>query len=338
MPPQTQTQKKKKGFGEKLKGVGRRIVQEAKKVPGTIYREGIKPEAKRILEKFTEEGPSPGRPISGEPQAGTTAAPFERGPKGLKRAINPRPARGGVSQPAPKAQTIAEMVAPVSRPAAKHYPLAGGRTTAYDPSFTGSKGAVERLAEIRAKEKGTSTPKRATTISEAVKVTSEKPLVEKTTQTTGRTTTKKKAQARGKLRGYEQPVFKATATAPKAEAAAVKGGPPPKITKEQRHARAQRQRAGLMKSRKGKPGKRKYSATKTYKEIGKAAAASQKPLDIERLDTTALEVARAMTEQDVGREAERAEAALKQGRKPTREKARYRYQTRGYKRSEGRGR
>ena len=332
MPPQTQTQKKKKGFGEKLKGVGRRIVEEAKKVPGTIYREGIKPEAKRILEKFTEEGPSPGRPVSGEPQAGTTAAPFERGPKGLKRAVNPRLPRGEVSQPAAKVPTIAEQIAPVSRPAAKHYPLAGGRTSAYDKAFTGSKSAVERLNESRAKEKGT----RATTVQEAVKVTSEKPLVEKTTQT--RATPSKKKTPRGQVRGYEPPVFKATATAPKAEAKPVKEGSPKKITKEQRHATAQKQRAGLMKSRKGKPGKRKYSATKTYKEIGKAAAASQKPLDIERLDTTALEVARAMTEQDVGREAERAEAALKQGRKPTREKARYRFRTRGLKRSEGRGR
>jgi hypothetical protein len=85
--------------------------------------------------------------------------------------------------------------------------------------------------------------------------------------------------------------------------------------------------------------KTKFSAKKTLKEVGKAAAASQKDIEFaERPDTTAQEVARMMTEADVAREAERAEAALRTGRKPTREKARYRYRTRGYKRSEGRGR
>jgi len=350
MPPQTetQTQKKKKGFGEKLKGVGKRIVQEAKKVPGTVYREGIKPYGQHLAEKFTETGTVTGRLIRDEPQAGTTAAPFEKGPKGFRtdpegrarlRARNEaKRLAGGVSQPAPKAQTIAEMVAPVSRePKGATYPLAGGRTGAYDPSFKGSKGAVERLAEIRAKEAaakgGKKTTERTTEqkIKDATKVTTEPALVEKTPATVGRTQSQ-----RGALSRYKQPVYKAEATAE-----AIKEGPLPKITKEQRLIRAQKQRAGLMESRKGKgkPGKRKFSAKKTSATLNKAAKARREEMaKAMPPDTTAQEMARLMTEQDIAREAQRAETELKGGRKPQREKARYRYRTRGLKRSEGRGR
>lgn len=88
---------------------------------------------------------------------------------------------------------------------------------------------------------------------------------------------------------------------------------------------------------KAKP-KRKFSAKRTTKTLGEAARASQKEIEIDRLDTTAQDVARMMTEQEMAREAQRTESELKEDRRPRREKARYRYQTRGYKRSEGRGR
>lgn len=331
----------KKGFGEKLKGVGRRIVQEAKKVPGTIYREGIKPEAKRILEKFTEVGPSPTRKIKQEPQAGTTRAPFEEGARGMRRGRRTShvetkilPPKEQVSRPAPKAPTIAEQL---KKPRPASYPLAGGRTTAYDPAFKGSKGAVERLAEADAKRKARETKpllRRGTpqekAIRDATKVTTPKPLVDQTR------TTPKGGRKKGKERGsVSQYTIKTTAAVPpKTEPAIAKT--PKKESRSDRTAPARKQRAGLKESRKGKAGKRKFSATKTYAEIGKAAAATQKP--IERIDTSATDMARILTEQEVGREAERAEAALKGGRKPQREKARYRLRTRGYKRSEGRSR
>jgi hypothetical protein len=336
----------KKGFGEKLKGVGKRIVQEAKKVPGTIYREGIKPEAKRILEKFTEVGPSATRKIKQEPQAGTTTAPFEEGPKGLRRPTAAERATGhaedkakrlagGASRPAPKVPTIAEQIAQVSRPAPKDYGRAGGRTSSYKVGI-GSKGAVARLeAERKASQRpelrrGTPQEK---AIRDATKTTTATPLTDQTR------TTPKGGRKKGKERGsISQYTIKTTAAVPKKEPAAeaiAKTPTPKKETRTDRTAAARKQRAGLKESRKGKAGKRKFSATKTYAELGKAASART---PIERIDTTSQEMARLITEQEVGREAERAEAALKGDRKPKREKARYRYQTRGYKRSEGRGR
>ena len=303
MPPQ----KKKKGFGEKLKGVGRRIVQEAKKAPGTIYREGIKPEAKRILEKFTEEGPAPTGPrIKDEPQAGTFKGPFEGTPTGFRLGrltshlpAEIRPPKEKVSRPAPKAKTIAEQVKPAS------YPLAGGRTTAYDPAFRGSKSAVERLNEsyeAERKAKGGAAPKTTTPKTAPTKGTTRKESTTKPSDVT----------------------FKVEVKGPKA---------PDKIDVYQGR---RKQRAKTRTAKAAKPGKRRFSATKTYKEIGKAAAASQKP--IERIDTTGQDLARILTEQEIAREAQRTETELKGGRKPQREKARYRFRTRGLKRSEGRGR
>ncbi len=337
------------GIGGVLKGIGKAIGRGVKKIPGRIYREGIKPEAKRILEKFTEAGPATGRPISREPQAGTTTAPFEEGPKGFRGPTAEERARQ--REITRKKRLPAKILSPaeqVSKPAptikeqvkAASYPLAGGRTGAYDPSFTGM-GAVDRLRQRDAArkaretkprlERGTPDEKaaraaaREKAIRAAVKTTTAKPLTDQTTLT-GRT----KDQARGSIARYRTPPVTATAKPP-AEKKAEK-------RREVQLAAAQKQRARLIESRKGKGGKRTFSGRKTTAEIGKAARASQKEIEIDRLDTTAQEVARMMTEQEVGREAERAEAALKGGRKPTREKARYRYQTRGYKRSEGRGR
>ena len=233
MPPQ----KKKKGFGEKLKGVGRRIVQEAKAVPGKVYREGIKPEAKRILEKFTEVGPSPTGPtIKDEPQAGTFRGPFAGSPTGFRlgRKTSHVPAKilppkEQVDRPAPKAQTIAEAVAP----RAASYPLAGGRTTAYDPRFRGSKGAVERLAERDAaagKKTTAPSPDKNKYLPGA-----------KPKGTTRKESTTKKSDV----------TFKVKVEAPKK---------PDKIDVYQGR---RKQRAKTRTAKAAKPGKRKCSATKT---------------------------------------------------------------------------
>ncbi len=370
---------KKKGFGEKLKGFGRAVGREAKKIPGRIYREGIKPEAKRILEKFTEVGPAPTSPISRLPQAGHERVPFEEGPKGFRGGTAEQRARARkgllpakilspaeqVSKPVP---TIKEQL---KKPA--YYPLAGGRTTSYDtpvrmiprpgetmdtPAFKARRQKAQDVRDQRRSlpspkdkappfegrpklRRGTQEEKRARdadqakAISQATKVTTAEPLTDQTRATTkttlGRKGSRTKKQERGTVSKY---VIKTKAEVPTAEAAETKTETK-KETRTDRTLAARKQRAGLRESRKGKAGKRKFSATKTLETLGKAAD-SQKP--IERIDTTAQEIARMMTEQDVGREAERAEAALKQGRRPRREKARYRFQTRGYKRSEGRGR
>ena len=342
MPP-------KKGFGEKLKGFGRAIGREAKKIPGTVYREGIKPELERIRDKFTEVGPAATRPISGEPQAGTTTAPFEEGERGFRlgrRTAHKEPKilppKEQVSRPAPKAKTIKEQLK--ARPAS--YPLAGGRTTSYDrplslipnpgetintPAFIArQKKAREDKARQQTPRGGKPKLQRGTPeakkLREATSVTTAEPLTDRIATAGGGRT---KVKARGTVSGYR---IKTDAAVP-----TIKETPKPKKeTRIDRTAAARKQRAGLKESRKGKPGKRKFSATKTYAEIGKAASASQKP--IERIDTTGLDLARMLTEQEVSREAERAQAALKGGRKPQREKARYRLRTRGYKRSEGRSR
>ncbi len=321
------------GIGGVLKGIGKAIGRGVKKIPGTIYREGIKPEAQRIYEKFTEPGP-PAERLVGPIKQGTPEQ-RARSRKSLLPAKILSPAEQ-VSKPAP---TIKEQVKAAS------FPLAGGRTGAYDPSFTGM-GAVDRLRQRDAArkaretrprlERGTKEEKaaraaaREKAIRDTVKVTTAKPLTDQTTLE-GRT----KEQSRGVISRYR---IKATAAVPEQPKVVPTIAESKKETRIDRTAPARRQKARLEASRKEKPTKRKFSGRKTTAEIGKAARASQKEIEIDRLDTTAQEVARMMTEQEVGREAERAEVALKQDRRPRREKARYRYQTRGYKRSEGRGR
>lgn len=338
MPP-------KKGFGEKLKGFGRAVGREAKKIPGTIYREGIKPELERIRDKFTEAGPAPKRLQKDQPQAGSFAAPFEKTETGLRRGrrtshVDPKilPPKEQVSRPAPKAQTIKEQLK--ARPAS--YPLAGGRTTAYDRplSLIPNPGETINTPAFIARQKKARAEKARQPTPRGGKPTLERPTPKappkkapppgegrpRLERGTPEEKEKRKRQ-RGSLSGYRiETTAKVPAIAPT----------PKKETRSDRTAAARKQRAGLKESRKGKAGKRKFSATKTYAEIGKAAASTQKP--IERIDTSAQDMARILTEQEVGREAERAEAALKGGRKPQREKARYRLRTRGYKRSEGRSR
>jgi len=336
MPPQKE---KKKGFGERLKDVGKAIGREAKKIPGTIYREGIKPEAKRILEKFTEPGP-PAERLVGPLKQGT---PEQRAR--ARKSLLPAKILTPAEQMSKEAPTIAEQL---KKPAAS-YPLAGGRTSAYNvpvrmiprPGETMSTPAFiarrQKAQDARDQRKSVTPPRtgekptlrRGTqqekAIRDATSLTTAEPLVDQTRATP-------KTTARGSVSRY---TIRTTAEVPE------KAEPPkdkPPTSADRAFTARRRQQAGLEASRKGKPTKRKFSGRKTTAEIGKAARAGAKTIEVDRIDTTAQEVARMMTEQEMAREAQRTETELKDDRTPRREKARYRYRTRGYKRSEGRSR
>ncbi len=271
MPPEKT--EKKKGFGAKLKGVGKAIGRQLKKVPGVAYREVIKPYGEHLRDKFTE-------PVDISHLAG----PIERLPIGMGR----KPKRTGISHLAGPIQPLPIGMGRKAAPAPKPKRAFRGKTTSYD--MTG-KSAVERLNETAPKKK----------------VISPTPKKEPLTQSQGRVTKSTDLTA-GKQTGEVVTVI-GEMPADKKPPRTAKRGPA-----------------------------RKFSPKKTAETLRKAGKARQEAMEKVQIDTTALEVARMMTEQDVGREAERAEVALKQGRRPRREKARYRYQTRGYKRSEGRGR
>ena len=275
MPPETE---KKKGFGAKLKGVGKAIGRQLKKVPGVAYRDVVKPYAQHMADKFTE-------PTTLSERIG----PLEDLPIGMGRKADPR--REGPSQP--RVSLIAGPIQPlpIGRKAAtkRKRTVGRGKTTAYD--FTG-KSAVERLNETAPKKVISPTPEKT-------------PKKEPLTQSEGRVTKSTDLTA-GKQTG---------------EVVTVIGEMPPTPRT------------------KPKARKRKFSPKRTAETLKKAAAARREQIAaVPPPDTTAQEMARLMTEQEVSREAERAQAALKGGRKPQREKARYRLRTRGYKRSEGRSR
>jgi len=274
MPPETE---KKKGFGAKLKGVGKAIGRQLKKVPGIAYRDVVKPYGEHLREKFTE-------PVDISHLAG----PIERLPIGMGRKAAPKKRISDLAGPIqPLPIGMGRKAAPKGTARAR----GRGRTGAYDEAFTG-KSAVERLAETAPK-----------------KVISPAPKKEPRTQSEGRVTKSTDLTA-GKQTG---------------EVVTVIGEMPPAEKKPPRRA---------------KPGPaRKFSPKRTAATLKKAAEKRREDIAAAApKDTTAQEMARLMTEQEVGREAERAEAALKGGRKPQREKARYRLRTRGYKRSEGRSR
>jgi hypothetical protein len=269
----------KKGFGAKLKGVGKAIGRGLKKVPGIAYRDVVKPYAQHMADKFTE-------PTTLSERVG----PIEDLPIGMGRKADPR--REGPSQP--RVSLIAGPIhrLPIGRKAAAKRKRTPGRgkTAAYDMP---GKSAVERLNETAPKKKVMSpAPKK-------------EPKKEPRTQSEGRVTKSTDLTA-GKQTG---------------EVVTVIGEMPP------------------TRRTKPKARKRKFSPKRTRETLNKAGEARREQMAaVPPPDTTAQEMARMMTEQDVSREAERAQAALKGGRKPQREKARYRYQTRGYKRSEGRSR
>ena len=288
MPPETE---KKKGFGEKLKGVGKAIGRQLKKVPGVAYRDVVKPYAQHMADKFTE-------PAVSSPT--------------LKRTIDP-----GTSELFKAAKTtVSRKEAPTVEPyraeqrtRLKRGPgkvrAARGKTTAYDRpagSLT-AVGRLNKLAEEKAKAAGTA-PKAAPK-KEVISPTPEKKPTP-SAATPG-------SAATPRLRGEYVEVIGGLEP---------KSGPKPPPVRGMQRAK-----------------KRKFSPKRTGATLTKAAEKRRE--DIAKAapkDTTAQEMARLMIEQEVGREAERAEAALKGGRKPQREKARYRLRTRGYKRSEGRSR
>lgn len=265
----------KKGFGAKLKGVGKAIGRQLKKVPGVAYREVIKPYGEHLRDKFTE-------PVDISHLAG----PIERLPIGMGR----KPKRTGISHLAGPIQPLPIGMGRKAAPAPKPKRAFRGKTTSYD--MTG-KSAVERLNETAPKKVISPTPKT--------------PKKEPLTESQGRVTKSTDLTA-GKQTG---------------EVVTVIGEMPP-------------DKKPIRQAKRGPA--RKFSRKRTGETLRKAGEARKEEMGKAQIDTTAQEMARLMTEQDVGREAERAEAALKQGRKPTREKARYRLRTRGYKRSEGRSR
>jgi len=275
--PNGTPQQKKKGFGEKLKGVGKAIGRGLKKVPGIAYRDVVKPYGEHLRDKFTE-------PVDISHLAG----PIDRIPIGMGR----KPLTKRISH---LAGPIKDLPIGMGRKAAapKRKATPGrGRTTAYDPSFTG-KSAVERLAETAPKKK----------------VISPTPKKEPRTASEGRVTKPTDLTAKARV----------------GEVVTVIGELPPAAKKPT--PRAKRGPA------------RKFSPKQTGKTLSAAAKARREQMAaVPTPDTTAQEMARMITEQEIAREAQRTETELKGGRKPKREKARYRLRTRGYKRSEGRSR
>jgi len=291
---------KKKSFGEKLKGVGKAIGRGVKKVPGIAYRDVVKPYGEHIASKFTEPTV---RKVS------------------LKRRVTP----GGVEAYRAEKTTVSREEAPtvkryraeqrtrLKRPPRKATP-GQGRTTAYDPAFTGSKSAVERLSDIShlagpIKRLPIGMGRKA---GKGKKRTTKKKVISPTPETAA--TRREQAERTVKRAGAEV-----------GEYVEVVGGieprDPPGRPRMKRKARV------------------KFSPKKTGATLRKAAQKRQEQMAaVPPADTTAAEMARMMTEQELAREAQRTESELKGGRKPTREKARYRLRTRGLKRSEGRGR
>jgi len=140
MPPETE---KKKGFGQKLKGVGKAIGRQLKKVPGVAYRDVVKPYGQHLKEKFTE-------PVDISHLAG----PIDRIPIGMGRKAAPKKRISDLAGPI---QPLPIGMGRKAAPDPNRRRTARGRTGAYDPSFTG-KSAVERLAETAPKQVISPTP------------------------------------------------------------------------------------------------------------------------------------------------------------------------------------
>ena len=277
--PNGTPQQKKKGFGEKLKGVGKAIGRGLKKVPGIAYRDVAKPYGEHLLGKFTER-----------PDISPLAGPIDRLPIGMGRKPKRKARISDLAGP------IQDLPIGMGRKAApKPQPRRAGRgkTTAYDMP---GKSAVERLAETAPKKKPPTlkgpTKKEPLTASEG-RVTKPTDL---------------------------------TAKASRGDVVTVIGEMPPAAKKPTPRAKRGKTR-------------RKFSPKKTAETLREAGKARREQMAaVPPPDTTAAEMARMITEQEIAREAQRTEAELKGGRKPQREKARYRYRTRGLRRTEGRGR
>jgi hypothetical protein len=314
----------KKGFGAKLKGVGKAIGRQLKKVPGVAYRDVVKPYAQHMADKFTEPvvskptlrretlpgsaalskayrtGVEPYKAEERTTKATRPGGPFPSGavagtPTGLKRGA------GATVEPF-KAQ---------QRTKVKRKPGAD-RTTRIAAQYKTSGGA-----------KGVPIPRPGETLQSASyksRIAKEKAAERKAAR---------EAALKPKVGKGRTKTTDLTAGTRVGEVVTVIGEMPrdkppgPPTTKGMTRA---------------KP-KRKFSPKRTGATLTKAAKARREEIAAYTPpDTTAQEMARMMTEQDIAREAQRTETELKKGRKPQREKARYRYRTRGLKRSEGRGR
>ena len=282
---------KKKGFGEKLKGVGKAIGRGLKKVPGIAYRDVVKPYGAHMRDKFTE-------PTVRKVDLKRTVTPgLEPWQTTVSRKEAPTVSRKG--------QGISHLAGPIEKlPIARRVAkpkrkrtVGRGKTTAYDMP---GKSAVERLNETAPK----AAPKE--------KPTQKKPTPKKepTTASEGRKTKSTDLTAKARI----------------GEVVTVIGEMP-------------KEKKATPRTTMIRPPRRKFSPKRTAATLTKAGKARREQMAaVPQPDTTAQEMARLMTEQDIAREAQRTESALKEDRKPRREKARYRYRTRGLKRSEGRGR
>ncbi len=320
---------KKKGFGEKLKGVGKAIGRGLKKVPGIAYRDVVKPYGAHMRDKFTEpvvstptlrRKPHPGtgdlakaygtkvEPYKAEERttkATRPGGPFPSGavagtPTGLKRGVD--------------AATTVEPFKAQQRTKLKRKPGAD-RTTRIAAQYKTSGGAkgrpIPRPGEtLQSASYKSRIAKEKAAERKAAREAALKPKVGKS-----QTKTEKRAPLTAGTRVGE--VVTVIGEMPRDKPL----GPP--------------KTKGMTRA---KP-KRKFSSKRTQATLTKAAKARREEMaEYTPPDTTAQEMARMMTEQDIAREAQRTETELKGGRKPTREKARYRFRTRGLKRSEGRGR
>ncbi len=330
MPEETPPTERKKTFGEKLKGVGKAIGRGAKKVPGIAYREVVKPYGEHLVEKFTEPVVSKPtirrRPLPGTADLarayGTKVEPYKAEERTTK-ATRPGGARRGfpsgaepgtptgLKRGAAEPHTVKPLLATqrrklkrrpgTARPVKRgsRYITKSGRATPVIPR-EGETLQSESYRRRLAKQQAADR--------KAAREESLKPKV----GTTREAAAKKEALTAGHEIG---------------EYVEVIGRPEPKTP-------AKPTVKGMTRA---KP-KRKFSAKKTTKTLTEAAKKRREEMGKVQIDTTAQEMARMVTEQELAREAQRTEAELKEGRRPRREKARYRYRVRGTRRNEGRGR
>ena len=321
MPPQ----KEKKGFGEKLKGVGQAIGRGLKKVPGIAYRDVVKPYAQHIAEKFTE--PVVSTPtLRRKPLPGTAALS-----KAYRTTVEPYKAE--------------ERTTKATRPGGRRFPSGaepGTKTglkrgehapTTVEPFKAQQRTKLKRTpGATRPRVKAryiTSGGAKAVPIprpGETLQSASYKSRIAKEQAAERKAAREAAVKPRvGKGQTKAEPREPLTAGVARGETVTVIGRlPPPPAPTTKGMTRA-------------KP-KRKFSPTRTGKTLSAAAKARREAMEkVGRVDTTAQDVARMMTEQEMAREAQRTETELKEDRTPRREKARYRYRTRGLRR-EGRGR
>ena len=325
----------KKGFGEKLKGVGKAIGRRLKKVPGVAYRDVVKPYAQNIADKFTEPVVSKPtlrrRPLPGTADLakayGTTVEPYKAEERTTK-ATRPRDiVEGGRGFPS---GAVAGTKTGLKRGTAAPHTV--------EPFKATQRTSLKRKPGYRAKPKRKSRYKTATDMAtpviprpgETLQSSSYKARLAKQQAAERKATREAALKPKvGKGEAKKESTTALTAGTRIGEVVTVIGEMPPGPAPKR----------PTVKGMTRKKPKRKFSAKRTGATLRKAGKARQEQMAaVPPPDTTSQELARMMTEQDIAREAQRTETELKTERKPRREKARYRYRTRGLKRSEGRGR